>query len=70
VGNSKTLNLDMGLGEVQTVLWNRRYDLLRFRFGLWISVGSGSGSRHYLAQFSNNKKFEQNLAFTMPEATL
>jgi hypothetical protein len=36
-------------------------DLLRFRFRLWKSFCSGSGSRQYLAQFSNNKK--QNLSF-------
>ncbi len=36
-----------------TVFWNC-IDLLRFRFRLW-KFGSGSGSRQYLAQFSNNK---------------
>jgi hypothetical protein len=35
---------------------------------LWKSFGSGSGSRQYLAQFSNNKK--QNLSFSMSEAAL
>jgi len=33
-------------------------------------LGSGSGSRHYLAQFSNNKKLVQNLAFSMSQAAL
>jgi hypothetical protein len=43
---------------------------LRFRFRRWKSFGSGSGSRPYLAQFSNNKKFVQNLAFSMSDAAL
>jgi hypothetical protein len=50
------------------VLWNRN-DLLQFRFRLWKSFGSGSGSgsRQYLAQFSKNKQIAQNLAFSMSE---
>ncbi len=32
--------------------------------------GPGSGFRQYLTQFSNNKKFVQNLAFSMSEAAL
>jgi hypothetical protein len=59
------------------LLWNCN-DLLRFwfwfRFGVWKNFGSGSGSssgsRQYLAQFSNNKKFVQNLAFSMSEAAI
>jgi hypothetical protein len=51
------------------VLWNYN-DLLRFWFRPWKSFGSGSGSRPYLAQFSNNKKFVQNLAFSMSDAAL
>jgi hypothetical protein len=34
------------------------------------SFVSGSGSRQYLAQFSNNKKCVQNLAISMSEAAL
>ncbi len=42
------------------MLWNRS-DFLRFRFRLWESVGSGSRSRQYLAQFSETKKLQKNL---------
>ena len=56
-----------------SVLWNRN-DLLRLRFRLWKSFGSssgsGSGPRQYLAQFSNNENFLQNLNFLMSEAAL
>jgi hypothetical protein len=51
------------------VLWHRN-DLLRFRLRLWKSFGPGSGSRQYLAQFADNKKFVQNLAFSMSESAL
>ncbi len=54
--------------------------MLLFRFRLWNSFGTGSasgsdsssgcGSRQYLAQFSNNDKFVQNLAFSMSEEAL
>jgi hypothetical protein len=32
------------------------------------SFGSGSGSRQYLAKFSNKQKMAQSLAFSMSEA--
>ncbi len=44
------------------MLWNHS-DLLRFRFRLWASFGSGSGSRQYLAHCSNNKNLEKILPF-------
>jgi hypothetical protein len=39
-------------------------------FGSLSGSGSSSGTRQYLALFSNKKKFEKNLAQSMSEAAL
>jgi hypothetical protein len=55
------LNRILNAREVHflTVLWNC-IDLLRFRFRLWKSFGSGSGFRQYLAVFQ--QQFVQKIS--------
>jgi hypothetical protein len=64
------------LKRVATVLWNRN-DLLRLRFLLWNSFGSGSGSNSssgscpdLFSTVFQQQNFVKNLAFSMLEAAL